>query len=164
MQLFQPLMVFLVQIVAELHQVSLLAKLGFFVGAIQTRVNRLGIDVKMIHPQRAAVQIQQYLFAVHIEALMQIRAETVVFFLQLRDGERVADHRELRAVKPVDMPRVARPFEDAAGIELQHAVAEMIPVDLVDLGKPADAEQDHTDARVPLDADVQVLEEAVLVS
>ena len=58
-QLLQSLLVLLVQIVPELHQTPLLAELGFLVGKVQAGVDRLGIDVEAVHPQRAAVQLQQ---------------------------------------------------------------------------------------------------------
>ena len=101
--------------------------------------------------------------AVYREMVMDTGAEGIISVPHFLKRQRVADDRELRSVNPVGMSFIARFIIYFPGIVLQHPVPELIPEHLIDFGEPADADQDHADARVPLDAAVQVLKETVLV-
>ena len=81
MQLLQSLAVFFVQVVEELYHISVLAELGFLIGVIQAGVYGLGIHIKAVYPDGAAVQIEQHISAVRLEAPMEKGSELIIVFL-----------------------------------------------------------------------------------
>ena len=94
---------------------------------------------------------------------MEEGTETVVALFELGHGECVADNGKLRAVDAVGVAVVGDGVEDLPGENLQHTVSEAVTVHLVYLGELGDADEHDADVGVAPDADVEVLEEPVLV-
>ena len=54
--LFDPLLVLLIQIIVELNQISLPAHLGLSIGKIQTGIDRLFIYIEFLYRKQTGIQ------------------------------------------------------------------------------------------------------------